>query len=73
MSDLYIIGGAILAAITGLLAVFGYGRRAGKQEAENDDLQEDVETARRINRVRASDNAAAAHDSLRDREPTGDL
>ena len=73
MSDLYIIGGAILAAITGLLAVFRYGRRAGKQEDQIDDLQEDVETARRIDRVRASDDAAAAADRLRERRPGGDL
>ena len=73
MSDLYIIGGGVLALILALFGIFRAGKSSGQKDAEHDALQEDVETARRINRVRAADNAAAAHDSLRERSPGGDL
>ena len=73
MSDIYILGGAVAAVVAFIAAVFRYGRRAGKREEEHDELQEDVETARRIDRVRASDDAAAAADRLRERRPGGDL
>lgn len=72
MSDLAVTLGGVVAAIIGLLALFRVGKRAGKMEAENDDLQEDVETARRINRVRGL-AADGARERLRDRKPSGDL
>lgn len=72
MIDLPVILGGIGAVILAVLAVFGLGRSSGIQKERNDDLQEDVETAKRIDAVRSLD-ADAARERLRKRKPSGDL
>lgn len=72
MMDLPWAGVGVLAVVGVLAWAFLSGRRAGKQEERNDDLQDDVETAKRIDAVRRLD-ADAARERLRNRKPSGDL
>ena len=67
MSDIVLILGGIVA---GLLAILGYGqfqKREGQQEAENNAIQDDLETAKRIDAVRNSPSADSARERLRQR------
>lgn len=72
MSDIAIWLGGALALV---LAIFGFGqfkKREGRKEAEDDAMQDDLETGRRIDRVRDLD-ADSARERLRARKRPGDL
>lgn len=66
---------AAVAALGGIIAALWHGRksyRKGKTDAEQEAIQDDLETAKRIDAVRSLD-ADAALDRLRERVNARDL
>ena len=72
MSDLAVILGGLLALILGVLGFGQVQKRAGRKEAEDEAIQDDLETAKRIDAVRSLD-VDAARERLLNRKPSGDL
>ena len=72
MSDLAVILGGLVALVLGVLGFGQVQKREGRKEAESDAIQDDLETAKRIDAVRSLD-VDAARERLLNRKPSGDL
>ena len=72
LGEFSVLIGLVIAAVLG---VFGFGaleRRKGRKDKEDEFIKDDLETAKRIDRVRELD-ADAARERLRDRNNARDL